>query len=70
MGINVAGDHVHFISDDRLRGGHVLEIKTEGEVDVQVAVCARFHMDLPTDDEELNGAQLVGDAKGIAAVEG
>ena len=70
MGVNVAGDHVHFISDDRDRGGHILSFETDGEVDVQAALLLRFHLELPADDTEFNEAQLVLDAKGITAVEG
>ncbi|KAK3319707.1 alpha-acetolactate decarboxylase [Cercophora scortea] len=70
MGINVAGDHLHFISDDRERGGHILAFESEGEVDVGVALLSNFHLELPTEDEEFNEAALVLDAKGIHAIEG
>ncbi|KAK0649742.1 alpha-acetolactate decarboxylase [Cercophora newfieldiana] len=70
MGINVAGEHMHFISEDRLRGGHVLGFETEGEVEVSVSMASRFHMELPTGDEEFNEAALVQDSQGIASVEG
>ncbi|KAK0701341.1 alpha-acetolactate decarboxylase [Apiosordaria backusii] len=70
MGINVAGDHLHFISEDRERGGHILGFETEGEVGVGVAVMSRFHLDLPRGDEEFDGARLVKDEEGIKAVEG
>jgi len=73
MGINVAGEHMHFISDDRLKGGHVLgfdSFETDGEVDVSVAMCSKFHMELPTDDEEFNHAALERDSEAIAAAEG
>ncbi|KAK4443521.1 alpha-acetolactate decarboxylase [Podospora aff. communis PSN243] len=70
MGINVAGEHMHFISEDRLRGGHILGFETEGGVEVGVAMASRFHMELPTEDEEFNEAALGLDSKGIAAVEG
>jgi alpha-acetolactate decarboxylase len=70
MGVNVAGDHMHFISEDRQRGGHILAVETEGEVDVAVAMMSKFHVDLPEGDEEFNEAALVKDEKGIHAVEG
>jgi alpha-acetolactate decarboxylase len=70
MGINVAGEHMHFISDDRLRGGHILGFETKGEVEAGVAMCSKFHMELPTEDEEFNEAALAHDSQGIAAVEG
>ncbi len=70
MGINVAGDHMHFISEDRQRGGHILGFETEGDVDFAAAHISKFHMELPTGDDDFDEAALVGDAKGIAAVEG
>ncbi|KAK1753165.1 alpha-acetolactate decarboxylase [Echria macrotheca] len=70
MGINVAGDHFHFITDDRQRGGHILAFETDGEVQVGVAVMSRFCLDLPVGDEEFDGAALGLDSKGIEAVEG
>lgn len=70
MGVNVAGDHLHFISDDRERGGHVLEFETIGEVEVKLAKLSTFTVDLPTDDSEFDEANLVKDADGINKVEG
>lgn len=69
MGINVAGIHIHFITDDRQRGGHILSLETEGEVDVQIAVLSKFHLELPTDSDEFNSAGLEKDAEGIIAAE-
>ncbi|KAK4203449.1 alpha-acetolactate decarboxylase [Triangularia verruculosa] len=70
MGINVAGDHLHFISDDRQRGGHILGFETEGEVEIGVAVLSRLNLELPKGDEEFDGAKLIKDEEGIKAVEG
>ncbi|KAK3997991.1 alpha-acetolactate decarboxylase [Cladorrhinum sp. PSN332] len=70
MGINVAGDHLHFISEDRQRGGHILGFETDGEIELSVSQMSNFHMELPTDDEEFNEAALVKDEKGITDVEG
>ncbi|KAL2134928.1 hypothetical protein VTI74DRAFT_10421 [Chaetomium olivicolor] len=70
MGINVAGDHFHFISEDRQRGGHILALETEGDVDVAAAQMSRFHLELPTEDEEFNEAELKLQAQGIKKVEG
>lgn len=47
-GINVPGWHLHFISSDRTRGGHVLDFKVAkaaGSIDEQF----RFYMTLPHD---------------------
>ncbi|KAK4160292.1 alpha-acetolactate decarboxylase [Cladorrhinum sp. PSN259] len=70
MGINVAGDHLHFITEDRQRGGHILAFETEGEVELSVAQMSNFHVELPTDDDEFNEAALVKDEQGIKDVEG
>ncbi|RKU48519.1 hypothetical protein DL546_006635 [Coniochaeta pulveracea] len=70
QGVSVAGDHLHFITDDRKRGGHMLGFETEGEVEVQVAGMWRVELELPKDDEEFENAKLVGDNEGIKAVEG
>lgn len=70
QGISVAGDHLHFITADRKRGGHLLGFASDGEVDVAVAPISKFHLELPVHDEEFNEAGLKGDKAGIAAVEG
>ena len=70
MGVNVAGDHFHFIAEDRQRGGHILSFETEGDVDIGAAQMSKFHLELPTEDDEFNGADLKLQAQGIKAVEG
>ena len=70
MGLNVVGDHLHFITDDRKHGGHILGIESEGEAELAVAPISKVHLELPVGDEEFDTAPLVGDAQGIAAVEG
>jgi alpha-acetolactate decarboxylase len=70
QGISVAGDHLHFISSDRKRGGHLLAFATEGEVEIAAAAISRVHLQLPDSDAEFNGAALVRDGEGIKAVEG
>lgn len=70
-GVSVAGDHIHFISHDRKCGGHVLALDTgDGCVDLGAAPISKFHLQLPTDDDEFNEAELKLDSKGIHAVEG
>ncbi|TLS27526.1 hypothetical protein PpBr36_04417 [Pyricularia pennisetigena] len=70
-GISVAGDHIHFISDDRKRGGHVLALNTEeGSVRLGVAPISKVHLQLPVDDQEYNDAELKLDSEGINSVEG
>jgi len=47
-GLNVTGYHLHFISDDRRKGGHVLECRlTTGEARVDLST--DFYLMLPSD---------------------
>jgi acetolactate decarboxylase len=67
--IGVPGGHVHFLSDDRTRGGHVFDFVLEhGRVDVCVAT--DFHLRLPL-HREFESASLVSDdmSASIDAVE-
>ncbi|EHK24028.1 uncharacterized protein TRIVIDRAFT_179461 [Trichoderma virens Gv29-8] len=69
QGVSVAGDHLHFITDERDRGGHVLDCKSEGEVQFSGSILSAVHLQLP-DDDEYNEAELNLDADGIRKVEG
>ena len=46
-GIEVAGYHLHFISDDRTRGGHVLDSRAAAGLRVQVDPSDNLHVELP-----------------------
>jgi acetolactate decarboxylase len=47
-GLNVPGFHLHFLTEDRKAGGHILDLKLErGELAIDTS--ARFHLELPTD---------------------
>ena len=47
-GLNVPGFHLHFVTEDRTAGGHVLNLVLEhGELSIDAS--ARFHLELPTD---------------------
>ncbi len=70
QGVSVAGDHLHFITADRSRGGHLLACETEGDVDVAAAPIWTIHLELPRADAEFNDARLEADGEGIASVEG
>ncbi len=70
VGLNVPGDHLHFITDDRKHGGHILGLESDGDAEIAVAAISKVHLELPVGDEEFDTAPLIGDAKGIAAVEG
>jgi acetolactate decarboxylase len=45
-GIEVSGYHLHFINDDRSRGGHVLDSRTE-ELRVRIDPSDDLHVELP-----------------------
>jgi acetolactate decarboxylase len=45
-GIEVAGYHLHFISDDRARGGHVLDSRSNG-LRVRIDPSDDLHVELP-----------------------
>jgi acetolactate decarboxylase len=67
-GINVAGYHLHFLTEDRRAGGHVLAFTAE-DVRVAVDVTPNVHLALPSDDT-FRRANLGGDrTKEIEAVE-
>lgn len=46
-GLNVPGYHLHFITEDRKAGGHILEIQVANAT-AQVDVTSGFAMELPT----------------------
>jgi alpha-acetolactate decarboxylase len=61
QGISVAGYHLHFLNQDRMGGGHILDFSLEhGEVAVSGA--SQLHLSLPTSgpflDVQLSGADL------------
>ena len=70
QGVGVAGDHLHFITDDRKRGGHVLALESDGELVVQTAQMYTMTLELPKGDEEFNEAKLLGNHKDLESVEG
>lgn len=50
-GINMPGFHLHFLSDDRKAGGHLLDIAAAEGVKLAVFPKANFQMRLPTTGE-------------------
>jgi acetolactate decarboxylase len=59
-GINVPGCHAHFLTDDRQAGGHVLDF-TLDEGTLELAVCSRIDLQLPTDPAALKGIDFSRD---------
>ncbi|KAL1967436.1 hypothetical protein VTN77DRAFT_3221 [Rasamsonia byssochlamydoides] len=67
-GVSVSGLHMHFLSEDRTYGGHVLELQTREEVSLTAAVLNSFHIELP-DNKEFETAQLGGGGEALHKVE-
>lgn len=70
QGIGVHGDHLHFITDDRKRGGHVLALESDGEVEVKAAQMYTMTLELPKGDEDFDRADLLGAHEDLKTVEG
>ena len=47
-GLNVAGFHLHFLSDDYNTGGHILDFTVPANVTVEYDITPVFEMSLPT----------------------
>lgn len=69
QGIAVAGLHLHFLSDDRSVGGHVLDV-TVDSASMALAAYSRFELRLPTDPQFLATELSHDDDHRIVAVEG
>jgi len=56
-GINVPGYHLHFISDDKTRGGHILKFELlAGECEIDIL--NQYFLTLPVDDKEFAETNL------------
>ena len=60
-GLNVPGYHLHFITEDRKAGGHVLEFSIK-DAELSVDYTSELHMILP-DTEEFNSLDLAKSRK-------
>jgi acetolactate decarboxylase len=68
-GLNVVGYHLHYISDDRQTGGHILDLTVPGNTVVDYDITPEFHMKLPTSGA-FTGVDLSQDLTGeLAKVE-
>jgi acetolactate decarboxylase len=47
-GLNVVGYHLHFLSDDRQTGGHILDFIVPDDTAVEYDITPEFYMVLPT----------------------
>jgi acetolactate decarboxylase len=66
--VNVPGYHLHFVTADRARGGHVLECRS-GAVEVLVDCAARIELELPA-GVELPGGQEGAPDRTLREIEG
>jgi len=68
-GLNVEGYHLHFISDDRQTGGHILDFTVPVNTPVEYDITPEFYMILPTSGD-FTGADLSQDlSEELAKVE-
>jgi acetolactate decarboxylase len=68
-GLNVEGYHLHFISDDRQTGGHILDFTMPVNTTVEYDITPEFQMVLPTSGA-FTGVDLSQDLSGeLAKVE-
>jgi acetolactate decarboxylase len=65
-GLDVPGYHLHFISDDRQTGGHILEFIVPEGMAVEYDITPEFYMVLPTSGDFM-GADLSQDMSGELA---
>jgi len=69
VGISVVGVHAHFIDEGRKFGGHILELTTDKDVLLELAVSNKFHLQLP-ESSEFGERKLALDEAGIKQAEG
>jgi len=50
--VNIAGYHLHFLSDDKQKGGHLLDCRAK-ELNVKIEHSADFRMAIPETSEFL-----------------
>jgi acetolactate decarboxylase len=66
--LNIAGYHFHFLSNDRTRGGHLLECSGK-KLRVQVERLTDFHLCLPESEEFLRADLTKDPSKDLAYAE-
>jgi acetolactate decarboxylase len=47
-GLNVGGYHLHYLSDDRQTGGHILDLEVPANATAEYDITPEFEMQLPT----------------------
>jgi acetolactate decarboxylase len=66
--LNIAGYHFHFLSEDRTKGGHLLEC-SGGNLRVRVERLNDFHLSLPESEEFLRADLTKDPSKDLAYAE-
>ena len=66
--LNIAGYHFHFLSNDRTRGGHLLECNGKN-LRVQIERLTDFHLSLPESEEFLRADLTKDPSKDLAYAE-
>ena len=69
-GIEVAGYHLHFISEDRSRGGHVLDSRAAAGLRIQLDPSEDLHVELPPAIELADPDLAAATHEAIARAEG
>ncbi|WP_036325451.1 acetolactate decarboxylase [Microbacterium sp. B19] len=69
QGITVAGLHLHYLSDDRRVGGHVLDVAID-RATVRISAFSEFSLRLPRDEDFLSTELTHGEDHRITAIEG
>lgn len=68
-GLNVAGYHLHYLSDDKTTGGHILDFVVPANMTVEYDITPGFAMGLPTSGD-FTGVDLSQDlSKDLAKIE-
>jgi acetolactate decarboxylase len=65
-GLNVAGYHLHYLSDDHTTGGHILDFTVPANMTVEYDITPGFTMALPTNGT-FTGVDLSQDLSGALA---
>ena len=68
-GIEVSGFHLHFIGEDRSRGGHVLGSRVTGDLRVRLDPSSELHVELPPGVELSDPGLAAGTHEALEKVE-
>jgi acetolactate decarboxylase len=66
--VSVPGYHIHYLSDDRTQGGHLLQVQAD-RVRVQVQEVEDFHLALPETEEFMKADLSLDNAKDLEKAE-